>query len=505
MVGRARASLVLLAMLLCVATAVTARTRPPTVEPTPTATPFTCDGVEFPQPILDFQFSVEPPQPVVGNTVVVTVTVRNTNGGFVGRPEISMSSSVPVVSGLTRGGPFHWSPVAFELMAVQPGTTALRVGMTYEARTGCCGYCYTPGGLSSPPFLLTIGGGETLPDLIPEYLVLAPVGGEPGCATNNPDRTPIATEVCVRNVGGAAAGPFVLAKDQQQVRVDGLAAGASICAAGFQQERYTSTALVQVDVDDEVRERDENNNQEVLPAAVPTPLPVCDTPTITPIPVQTPTGGCAGDCDASGQVRVDELVLGVQMMLAGADSNGCIAFDMNDDSRVAVNELVAAVDSALRGCGAAPSTALRAQAILAHVGEQILCYYGGPSWYVREEPGEAGGHLECFGLPGHNGDVIMHGFASPEDALTAMDDRQGSGATETFEDGLLRINAVVPECCVELGGLSQDWAWARGCWLIYGGSFDDTSYRIAPQPRSVIARILDAPDGPALLSSCIDE
>src|SRR5262245_6291714 len=115
MAGRVRSGQVVFAAVLCVASAAAALTRVPTQEPTPSATPFICDGVEFPQPILDFQLSIEPAQPVVGDTVVVTVTVTNTNGGFVGRPELGLSSSVPVVAGLERAEPFHWTPVEFEL------------------------------------------------------------------------------------------------------------------------------------------------------------------------------------------------------------------------------------------------------------------------------------------------------------------------------------------------------------------------------------------------------
>jgi plastocyanin len=60
---------------------------------------------------------------------------------------------------------------------------------------------------------------------------------------------------------------------------------------------------------------------------------------------------CAGDCDDSGAVAVNELVIGVNIALERAGLDRCASFDANDDQRVAVNELVAAVNNALRGCG----------------------------------------------------------------------------------------------------------------------------------------------------------
>lgn len=61
---------------------------------------------------------------------------------------------------------------------------------------------------------------------------------------------------------------------------------------------------------------------------------------------------CAGDCDSSGSVRVNELVLGVTIALEGSDPGAeyCGALDTNSSRLVEVNELVAAVNNLLRGC-----------------------------------------------------------------------------------------------------------------------------------------------------------
>jgi hypothetical protein len=59
---------------------------------------------------------------------------------------------------------------------------------------------------------------------------------------------------------------------------------------------------------------------------------------------------CAGDCDSSGSVGVDELMVMVNIALGEAPLAGCAAADTNADGRVTVDEIVAAVSNALTGC-----------------------------------------------------------------------------------------------------------------------------------------------------------
>ncbi len=99
-------------------------------------------------------------------------------------------------------------------------------------------------------------------------------------------------------------------------------------------------------------------------AASPTP-----TPTVTPRPpapsatsTATPArpaatftpGGCAGDCDGSGAVAVNELIVGVNIALGTSDVGACIAIDRDGNGAVEINELIGAVNAALSGCGANP-------------------------------------------------------------------------------------------------------------------------------------------------------
>jgi hypothetical protein len=65
--------------------------------------------------------------------------------------------------------------------------------------------------------------------------------------------------------------------------------------------------------------------------------------------VVSPT--CRGDCDGNGAVQVNELVLGVRIILDEVALDVCPAFDTNGDGVVVVSELVGAVGAALAGCG----------------------------------------------------------------------------------------------------------------------------------------------------------
>lgn len=80
-----------------------------------------------------------------------------------------------------------------------------------------------------------------------------------------------------------------------------------------------------------------------------TPIPAA---TATPTPTVTPGAeGCAGDCDGSGQVTVDEIVRLVNIALGNGATSDCAPGDVNHDGHITVDEIVKAVDNALGGCG----------------------------------------------------------------------------------------------------------------------------------------------------------
>ncbi len=66
-----------------------------------------------------------------------------------------------------------------------------------------------------------------------------------------------------------------------------------------------------------------------------------------PLQAQQP---CSGDCDGSADVTVNELVLMVAIALDTAELSRCVAADADGNDRVAIDELVRAVNHALHGC-----------------------------------------------------------------------------------------------------------------------------------------------------------
>ncbi len=63
-----------------------------------------------------------------------------------------------------------------------------------------------------------------------------------------------------------------------------------------------------------------------------------------------PLIACAGDCDGDGGVSVDELVKAVRVVLLDEPVGFCASVDRDDDTVVTVDDLIAGVLNALRGC-----------------------------------------------------------------------------------------------------------------------------------------------------------
>jgi hypothetical protein len=60
-------------------------------------------------------------------------------------------------------------------------------------------------------------------------------------------------------------------------------------------------------------------------------------------------GNLVGDCDQSGTVLVNELVMAVNIALGNVPVSACLAADADDSESVEVNELVQAVKNAVQG------------------------------------------------------------------------------------------------------------------------------------------------------------
>jgi hypothetical protein len=62
-----------------------------------------------------------------------------------------------------------------------------------------------------------------------------------------------------------------------------------------------------------------------------------------------------GDCDTSGEVTVTDIVTMVNLALSNVKIGGCEAGDTNYDGLIKVDEILAAVNVSLKGCGLMPA------------------------------------------------------------------------------------------------------------------------------------------------------
>lgn len=91
-------------------------------------------------------------------------------------------------------------------------------------------------------------------------------------------------------------------------------------------------------------------------------VPATATRTHTAPPATRTPRVCTGDCGVPGEVHVDDLLLGIRILLGEATPNECVKMDKNGDGQVTIDEVVGAVASAAYGCvsGAQPTATLAA-------------------------------------------------------------------------------------------------------------------------------------------------
>jgi hypothetical protein len=183
---------------------------------------------------------------------------------------------------------------------------------------------------------------SSLPDLLVDHARIAIPGFEGGCILGLP--ASLALHLCIKNQGGVAAGAFdVDVNDQFFDRVEGIDAGATVCALGPYTYPHDTHAVL--DARQEVSESDEGNNEWSHFVPIPTRPPTCTvTPTATPLPRM-----CRGDCNDDRRVRVDELLLGVNITLGREPFERCPAYE-TCAAGGCVGLLVEAVGAALAGC-----------------------------------------------------------------------------------------------------------------------------------------------------------
>jgi hypothetical protein len=85
-----------------------------------------------------------------------------------------------------------------------------------------------------------------------------------------------------------------------------------------------------------------------LASASPTPSSM---PLATPSPTGSPSAAaCAGDCDGTHAVTVNEILTLVNIALGNTDISACRAGDTSGDGLITVEEILTAVRHALEGC-----------------------------------------------------------------------------------------------------------------------------------------------------------
>ena len=67
---------------------------------------------------------------------------------------------------------------------------------------------------------------------------------------------------------------------------------------------------------------------------------------------------CVGDCDGDGTVAMNELIVGVNIVLGSQPLSACEAFDCEGNGTVPINCLIQGVNSALNGCPGVPTITL---------------------------------------------------------------------------------------------------------------------------------------------------
>lgn len=95
-------------------------------------------------------------------------------------------------------------------------------------------------------------------------------------------------------------------------------------------------------------------DENLPPGATPSPTPtatVQPSSTATATSIETPLSSpCAGDCDGSGQVLINEIVTLVNIALEKVSPDACHNGETDHHNGIAINEIVAAVNSAVLGC-----------------------------------------------------------------------------------------------------------------------------------------------------------
>ena len=372
----------LIVTLLLVARVAAATTATPTSAPS--ATPTIC--TEIPPPHTDFLFAVQPPAPVVGDPVTLSVTVEG-SGGI---PQYSLSGAQPVLQGDTA--PITESflgTVTYHLAAAQPGIAHLVMSVNYETSFGCAEHPFFNFiNATSDPFDVDVTAPtptQTPTGTPSPTPTLTPTNTASQRPTHTPTTTPTATPTSTACAGEPArVNPVTSPTDLLQQTITG--SGRLLIDSGGSHTIYVttpagdflahtsshdfpfSTFAATVDLVPGVNDLtvcqisavcvarpctsfDLNGNP--LQIIVNTPAPT-DTPTPTPANTPSasapPTPVCTGDCGGTHVVAVDDVITLVNIALGDAQPSAC-PLGVPNGTEVNIAVILQAVNHALNGCG----------------------------------------------------------------------------------------------------------------------------------------------------------
>lgn len=216
---------------------------------------------------------------------------------------------------------------------------------------------------------------------------------------------------------------------------------------------------------------------------------------------------CIGDCGGDGTVSIADLVVGVTAVLSDDAPDGCVAWDPDGDSHVRVDDLVRGIARALAGpCRpsatptATPTVPADPLLVLIQPVWVEACTRLGGFLDGESSASEDGVSLYCRVGPGHDNHTTLTRYDRRMDADSAF-----ASASAGFGPASLRD---LPAAYYEepfspdfLMGAYRTLTWQLDCWVATVASFDDTSYRFAPNVYEFSAAILDVA-GDALLARC---
>lgn len=133
-----------------------------------------------------------------------------------------------------------------------------------------------------------------------------------------------------------------------------------------------------------------------------------------------PAAACTGDCDGDGRVRINELIVGVNIALGEFPVSECDAFDLDGDGSIGIDELLKGVNSSSSGCEESPT----------------------PTPTATPVPTGGAGETRCTVTPG---EAVNFDPTQPFcEYLSSYRFFQGDGSTQEPNDGVLPYDLNTP-------------------------------------------------------------